>query len=164
MNGFNELLLLLGLSFGAFSIAGCWCGKQVYDSICGEELDEAAKTRLYEGYSIIGTQIITLSAVLGALSVAAFMLVVLAAGVNQAHGLETSLAPELLKFAVCDAAFSAMLIWLFMGPLSKLAWNRRYRPASYVDKKRVLKLLRFIAGCSGIGCAVAFQYVLASIG
>lgn len=164
MNGFNAFFLLFGLNFGAFAIACCWCGKQFYNAVRGVELDECAKTRLYEGYSIVGTHIITFSRVMAALSIAAFGLLALGAGVNQAHGLETSMASVLLKYALCDAVLCAVLHWLFVGPLSKLAWNPRYRPFSYVDNKADLKLIRFAAGCFGFGSAVAVQNLLALIG
>lgn len=164
MNGFNEFLTVLGLGLGAVSVTLCWCGKQFYDAVCGVELDEAGKTRLYEGYTIIGTQIIVFSAVMGALSVAAFATLALAACTNEAHGLETSMASEIAKFAAYNAAFFALSTWLFKGPLSKLAWNRRYRPDSYVDNKTELKVIRFMAGCLGFGCAVALQAVFVIIG
>lgn len=163
MNGLNEFYSVLGLGFGAFSVTLCWCGKQFYDAVCGVELDEADKTRLYEGYSIFGTHIIVFSAVMGALSIAAFGSLLLAACTNQAHGLETSMAAEIAKFGAYNGVLCALSAWLFNGPLNKVAWNRRYRPCSYVDNKTELKAIRFIAGCLGFGCAVALQIVLAAI-
>ncbi len=157
MFGISEFTLLIAFAFGACSIVLLWSGKQLYGAVCGIELSEENKTRLYEGATIVASFINGLLGVFAALAVCAVGLLILASFVNEGRGLSAELATFIAKYWLVDTLLAVCIYWVLTGPFKSMASDIRYRPKSYEDNKKVLAMVRFITALLGMGCAVMTQ-------